>query len=218
MPSGRHDGAARSVEINVGCVPNPHNPHTWLPLIGDPPETIGTRILYGCLRPIFRGHVNSAAAFSAAKIGVVKSAETPPWTLTATRAEVLLPVAADDRFTDPKTLMETIDAERPKDGKALLAYLTFTYPTDRLHTQWELVRTFARRFLVDPFEVAALLVQHAPHKSASGNLPHIHVAIPGPRRLTSLGFAEWVTPLASDKAHRLVGDAFREFQDSWSPC
>jgi hypothetical protein len=207
--------AARSVEINAGCVPDPRNPHTWLPLIGDPPETTGTRILYGCLRPVFRGHANSAAAFSLAKITVAAPADTPPWTLTAARAEVLLPAGADDRFSDPQTLMETVDAELPQDAKALLAYLTFTCPADRLHAQWELVREFVRRCLVDPFGVAALLVQHAPHKAASANLPHVHVLLPGPRRLGSLGFAEWVKPLASDKAHRLVGDAFIAFQANW---
>jgi hypothetical protein len=108
--------------------------------------------------------------------------------------------------------METVDAELPVKAKALLAYLTFTFPTPRLHDQYELVRDFTRQLIVDPFEVAALMVQHAPHRAGSASPPHVHVLIAGPRRLTPLGFSEWVTPLATDKAHALVGNAFREFQ------
>jgi hypothetical protein len=66
------------------------------------------------------------------------------------------------RLSDPPILMETVDAELPVKAKALLAYLTFTFPTARLHEQYELVRDFTRRLIVDPFEVATLLVQHAP--------------------------------------------------------
>ena len=108
--------------------------------------------------------------------------------------------------------MQTVDAELPVKAKALLAYFTFTFPTPRLHEQYEVVRKFTRRLIVDSFEVAALLVQHAPHRAGSASPPHVHVLIAGPRRLTSLGFGEWVTPLANDKAHSLVGNAFREFQ------
>jgi hypothetical protein len=63
--------------------------------------------------------------------------------------------------------------------------------------------------------VAALLVQHAPHRAGSASPPHVHVLLAGPRRLTPLGFGEWVTPLATDKAHALVGNAFRAFQAGW---
>ncbi|MEJ8629484.1 hypothetical protein P0F65_05915 [Sphingomonas sp. I4] len=111
--------------------------------------------------------------------------------------------------------METVDAELPVKAKALLAYLTFTFPTARLHEQYEVVRDFTRRLIVDPFEVAALLVQHAPHRAGSASPPHVHVLLAGPRRLTPLGFGEWVTPLATDKAHALVGNAFRQFQADW---
>lgn len=201
-----------SVEVNRDCVPDPANPHSWLVLIGDDADRDATRVMYGCLRPSFRGHRNSAAAFAAAKVTVGAPPDTPPWTLTAARAEVLLPPRADDRLSDPRVLMETIDAELPVKAKALLAYFTFTFPTTRLHEQYELVRDFTRKLIVDPFEVAALLVQHAPHRAGSASPPHVHVLIAGPRRLTPLGFGEWVMPLATDKAHALVGNAFSEFQ------
>ena len=201
-----------SVEVNPDCLPDPNNPHSWLVLTGDDADRDATRVMYGCLRPSFRGHRNSAAAFAAAKLTVGASPDTPLWTLTAARAEVLLPPGADDRLFDPRILMETVDAELPVKARALLAYLTFTFPTARLHEQYELVRDFSRRLIVDPFEVAALLVQHAPHRAGSASPPHVHVLIAGPRRLTPLGFGEWVMPLATDKAHALVGNAFHEFQ------
>jgi len=200
-----------SVEVNPDCLPDPANPHSWLVLTGDDADRDATRVMYGCLRPSFRGHRNSAAAFAAAKLTVGAPPGTPPWTLTAARAEVLLPPGADDRLSDPHILMETVDAELPVKAKALLAYLTFTFSTPRLHEQYELVRDFTRRWIVDPFEVAALLVQHAPHRAGSASPPHVHVLIAGPRRLTPLGFGEWVMPLATDKAHALVGNAFRQF-------
>jgi len=204
--------ATSSVEVNPGCLPDPANPHSWLVLTGDDANRDATRVMYGCLRPNFRGHRNSAAAFAAAKLTVGAPPGTPPWTLTAARAEVLLPRGADDRLSDPRILMETVDAELPVKANALLAYLTFTFPTGRLHEQYELVRDFTRRLIVDPFEVAALLVQHAPHRAGFGGVPHVHLILAGPRRLTPLGFGEWVTPLATEKAHTLVGNAFRQFQ------
>lgn len=204
-----------SIQVNPNCIPTPTNPHSWMVLTGDDVDRNTLRIMYGCLRPVFRGHRNSAAAFAAAKLTVGAAPDTPPWTLTAARAEVVLPPGADDRLSDARFLMEAVDAELPVKAKALLAYFTFTFPTDRLHEQYELVRDFTRRLIVDPFEVAALLVQHAPHRNARAGTPHVHLIFAGPRRLTPLGFADWVMPLATDKAHALVGNAFREFRAGW---
>ena len=153
-----------SVEINAGCQPDPANPHTWMPLFGDPPGT-GPKVMYGCLRPQFRGFTNSAAKFAATKMTVGAPAGTPPWTLTAARAEVLLPPQADDRMSDPRTLMETVDAELPANAKALLGYLTITFETNRLHAAWEEVRRFLRISVVDVFSTGALIIQHAPHRA-----------------------------------------------------
>ena len=215
MPRQAKRAARPGVEINAGCTPHSANPHSWLVLTGDDADANSTRVMHGCLEPTFRGHANSATAFATAKLSVAAPPGTPLWTLTAARAEVLLPAGADDRLSDPRILMETADAELPVNAKALLAYFTFTFPTARLHDQYELVRDFTRRLIVDTFEVAALLVHHAPHRAGSANLPHVHVLIPGPRHLTRLGFCEWVTLLAGHKAHGLVGNAFREFQAGW---
>jgi hypothetical protein len=176
-----------SIEINAGCRPDPANPHTWMPLFGDPPGTLGTRVMYGCLRPRFRNFTNSAAMFAAAKMTVGAPWGTPPWTLTAARAEVLLPPQADDRLSDPRALMEMVEE----------------------------VRHFIKHYIVDAFGVATLLVQHAPHRAGSGNTPHVHALIAGPRRVTTLGLGEWVPQLAGDKAHALIRDAFLEFHPAW---
>ncbi|WP_223176928.1 hypothetical protein, partial [Sphingomonas hominis] len=153
--------------------------------------------------------------FAAAKMTVGAPTGTPPWTLTAARAEVLLPAQADDRMSDARTLMEMIDAELPSGGKALLAYATFTFETERLHVAWEVTRHFVKRHIVDTFEVATLLIQHAPHRAGSANTPHVHALIAGPRRVTGLGLAEWVPQLAGDKAHALIRNAFLEFHAAW---
>ncbi len=203
-PTGR---ASESVEINAGCVPDPANPHTWMPLFGEPPGRAGPRVMYGCLRPLFRGFANSAEAFAMAKVMAGAPADAAPWTLSAARAEVLLPADADDRMGDPRTLMERVDADLPANGKALLAYATFTFDTTRLHTAWEEVRCFIRSFVVEPHDAATLLVQHAPHRAASANPPHVHALIV-PRRVTPLGLAEWVSALIGDKAHALIRDSF----------
>lgn len=203
-----------SVVLNAGRAFNARNPHTWLELRGDASGTPGTRVMYGCLRPSSGKHQNSAAAFAMAKISVGAPPGTLPWTQTAAKVEVLLPPGACDRFLDPRTLMETVDATRPAKIDALLAYLTFTFPCERLHEQWELVRTFIRKGIVDPFEVAALLVAHAPHLAGSANLPHVHALIV-PRRLSPLGFIELLPVLADNEAHSLIRNAFLEIQSSW---
>ena len=209
------DAPRTSMVINAKRTYSPSNPHTHLVLIGDPGGAGGTRLMFGCLRPSFRGFSNSAAAFALTKIMVDTAPDTPPWTQTAARTEVLLPPGACDRFLDPKTLMETADADRPAKINALLSYFTFSFDCDRLHEAYELVRTFMRECIVDPFGVAALLVQHAPHRAGSRNQPHVHAKIPGPRRLTSLGFGEPITEFMNDKAHPMIRDAFLQFQADW---
>ena len=216
MPAKDNETPARqSIAVNPNCKPDPANVHTWLSLVGDRADMKGTKVMHGCLPPVFQGHVNSAAAFASAKMRVGLAADAAPWTLGAARAEVLLPIGADDRLSDPRTLMQTVDAELPLKAKALLAYFTFTFPTPRIHEQYELVRDFTRRCIVDTFEVGALIVSHAPHRAARAQLPHVHVMVPGPRRLTALGLGEWVWPLADKRAHALVRNAFLEVQAGW---
>jgi hypothetical protein len=148
--------------INADLAPTDSNPHSWLPLIGDPTGAADPRILYGVLRPVYRGRINSAAEFARAKINVKPTPGDHPWEVTAARVEVLLPLAADDRFADPRTLMEAVDAERPADKPVLLTYVTITFATDRRHHQYELVRAYAQEMLVAEHGVGVVLIQHAP--------------------------------------------------------
>jgi hypothetical protein len=196
-----------SVTLNQDCVPNSANPHTHLMLVGDAADAPYPRVMFGCLRPEFRGHINSATAFAQAKVMVAASVGTPPWVPTAAWTEVLLPAPACDRFSDPETLMRAVDLERPAKVNALLSYFTVTYPVARLHVMLDEVRGFVREHIVEAFDVAALIVLHDPGRAASANLPHVHVLVV-PRRLTSIGLAEQVGALTTDKAHPLIRDLF----------
>lgn len=203
----------KSVIINADRDPDPRDVHSWLVLAGDPPGTAGTRILYGVLRPSYRNWSNTAAAFAKAKIRPVPSGSDDPWAVTASRCEVLLPAEADDRFLSPQVLMETHDAEQPATKPIILTYVTITLPAARLHEQYELVRAFALAKLVQTYGVAVLLVQHAPHRAASSNLPHVHLMIG--RVVGSLGMKEYVGVLCGDKGRDLIVGAFGEFEAEW---
>lgn len=191
--------------INADREPDDANPHTWLPLLGDPPGSTGLRILYGVLRPNYRGHTNTACAFGRAKLQVVPPVSGDPWEVTAARAEVLLPVGADDRYLCPRELIEAVDAHEREPKPALLAYATLTWPTGRLHEQYEPVRqVFAG--LVRLHGCPVLLVQHAPHLARSSNQHHCHALIV-PRRLSSLGFGAFVGTFTGDKGRQFIVDA-----------
>ncbi|WNO53171.1 hypothetical protein [Stakelama saccharophila] len=196
------------VLINGDLEPKAANPHSWLPLIGDPAGTDGLRILYGVLRPDYRGWTNTAALFARRKIEVGLADDPEPWTQGAARIDVLLPDAADDCFLSPRVLMEAIDSE-PIVQPYLLTYVTFTFATDRLHTQWELVRRYARDHLVGELGAGVLVIQHAPNRSGYGSLPHVHLLVT--RKVTSLGLAEPVSVLTGDKGRQLIVEAFASY-------
>ncbi len=201
--------AAKPVLINAGVVPTPANPHTHMPLLGDPPGESGpgdVRTLYGVLRPSYRDHANSLAALARAKLTVAAAADMPEWTVTAHRAEVLLPAHADDRLLDPRTLVEIADAQHPPSGEALATYVTLTWTPARLHAAFERGRAVAR-WLADEFGVAVLLIQHVPALNASTAPHHLHLIVPGPRRLAPWGgFAEYVKPLCRDGGRQIIVD------------
>jgi hypothetical protein len=196
--------------INAADVPDPRNPHSWLPLIGDPPGTPGLRILYGVLRPEYRGVANLASDFGWLKLQPVPPPPGTPDALTAARAEVLLPGEADDRFACPDVFLEAHDIERPAAKAVLLAYVTITYPTSRLHVQYEAVREIMQG-IVRAHGVAILLVQHAPHRAASAKAPHVHALIG--RRITSLGLSTFVPAFCGDKGRDLVVEACAPLRD-----
>lgn len=204
--------AENGVLINGDRQPKASDPHSWLALIGDPPGSAETRIMFGNLRLTYRGWHNSAAAFAAAKVGVGLPPDADPWSVGAARAEVLLPRDADDRFADPRTLMEEIDAAAPGPKPTLLTYVTITFDTPRLHEQYELVRAYVMAHLVYGLGNAVLAVQHAPHLAGYDTPPHVHLLA---RRVSSLGIAPPVAALSSDKGRKLVVDAFTAFRANY---
>ena len=199
----------KPVIINAGVEPTPANPHSHLPLLGDAPGEAGPggiRTCYGVLRPEYRGHLNSLASFARAKLTVAAVPGTPAWTITAHRAEVLLPAHADDRLLDPRVLCEAAETEHPPTGEALATYVTLTWTPARLHLQYEVGRAIAR-WLTDEFGVAVLLVQHVPARNGGTAQPHIHLIVPGPRRIMPWGgFGDYVKPLCRDGGRQLVVD------------
>ena len=198
-----------SVIVNGDLVPNPANPHSWMVLKGDETgrEAVpGWRVMFGNLRPVHRGFAPSLSALAAAKIMPAAPAGTPVWQATAHRVEVLLPAFAEDALLDPETLVKRAEAEQPENPRGLATYITLTSNPERLHRQYEICREVARR-IVDRLEGALILVQHVPARAASANPPHLHIIVPGPRRLTRFSsFGSFVSELSSDAGRDLIID------------
>lgn len=193
--------------VNADVAVSDTNPHSWLILVGEQPDTKGPRCLVGTLRPEHRGRRATAAEFAHAKLLVSDEDGDARWRASAYRHEVLLPPGADDRYRCPHGLFEDVDAAHPASGKALVSYITLTWVPDRLHHQWSLARTLATG-LVDEFAVPVLLVQHVPGVVASTALPHCHLLIPGPRTLSAIGWGGYVSALIGDRAWLLVRERF----------
>ncbi|MDJ0277314.1 hypothetical protein QLH51_10965 [Sphingomonas sp. 2R-10] len=198
---------AKPFPINADVQPDSANPHSWLPLLGHPPGESGPgglRVLWGVLRPEYRSFSPSLSTFVRMKLAPAAGANAAPWTITAYRHEVLLPAFASDHLRDPRMLIEAAEREKPADAKALAAYVTLTSSPDRLHAAWEIGRTLAKR-VVDDHDVAALLVQHVPSLAGGSARPHLHLVIPGPRRITRFSmFSTLVGDLAGDRGRDLV--------------
>lgn len=198
---------AKPFVINADLQPNPANPHSWFPITGhDKGETGsgGYRVLWGVMRPEYRGYRPSLSVFAQAKLAPVGSSDAAPWAITTYRHEVLLPAHAGDHLRDPRVLIETAEREQAQATKALAAYITFTSATTALHAQYEVAREIAR-WLVTEFQVAVLLVQHVPTCNEGTAQPHVHVIVPGPRVTTTYStFGQPVSALAGDKGRDLV--------------
>ena len=202
--------------INPDREPDPANPHTWLVLTGSEPGDAGPRIMTGTLRGLHRGFAPTATAFGQAKVQPVPSGDGDPWTVTAVRAEVLLPPGADDRYADPRVLMAEADALATSPTDARLAYVTFTWMPERLHEQWSEIRAFCVEHISGPASGDALgcpllLVQHAPHLQRRSTLPHCHMMIV-PSRLNQLGWSSRCGSLVGDKGRKTVVDRFTAFR------
>lgn len=194
-------------KINADRQPEPGNPHSWFTLIGHPPGEVGPggyRVLWGVMRPEYRGYRSSLAAFAKAKLAPAAGANTAPWAVTAYRHEVLLPGFAGDHLRDPRVLIESAEQQQPATAKALASYVTLTATPTTLHGQFEIARRTGQ-MLVARFDVAALLVQHVPSLNGGSAQPHVHLVIPGPRRLTPWsGYGAPVGELSGDKRRDLI--------------
>jgi hypothetical protein len=194
----------RAVIINAEDKPNPDNPHTWFPLLGDPPGSGGDRILWGVMRNAYRDRINSADAMMTAKLSPDEHA------VTAARHDMLAPADADDSFADPWLFAARIDREiavRADGSTPLLAYATITPAGIRsLHQFHEEVRMMARE-LVASFGTPILAVQHAPGHAGNPARPHVHLLL-SPYLVGSLGFGGTVASFTGDKGRQIIVDAW----------
>lgn len=203
------EAALKPYVVNAELAVSDTNPHSWLVLVGEQPDTPGPRCLVGTLRPEHRGRRASVAAFARAKLLVAADDGGGSWRSAAYRHEVLLPPGADDRYLCPQALFEDVDAAHPASGKALVSYVTLTWVPNRLHQQWSLVRALAAE-LVDAHAVPVLLIQHVPGIVASTALPHCHLLFPGPRTLSAIGWGGYVSALIGDRAWLPIRSRFHE--------
>ena len=193
--------------VNEDLMPTPGNPQTWLPLVGDRPGETGPggmKILFGTLRPRYREFAPSIVAYARAKIMVAAPPGTPDWTMTAHRAQVILPRHADERLLCPRTLFEAIEQDHVEGGEALGACVTMRWKPARTNEQFWVGQELGC-WLARKFHVAVLLVQHVPKISDAH--PHLHLVVAGPRRITPWGtFGPYVTPLCRDAGRSLIVD------------
>ena len=164
------------------------NPHSWL-VINPDPDHLADNFMFGVLEREHEGRANSAVEFATVKLQPVPSVAGGS-SITAERAEVVLPADADDRFADPFVLASEVDRMAVAGKPALLCYVTLYFPgATRLHRAWSDARSFAET-LADQHEVATIVALHAPHRSGSANPVHAHLLIV-PRVLNALGLGKY---------------------------
>jgi hypothetical protein len=147
---------------------HPDRPENWLYLHNR------AALTFGVLRKRYNERDNSACEFGTSKLQPV-SPSSAEQTITAARADVVLPRHAEDALTDPFAFLAGCD-ELTLDP-AILVYLSIAFPEAvRLHHAWEQARRFAR-MLADDRNLASLVVLHAPGLVSSPNPPHVHLLI-----------------------------------------
>jgi len=164
------------------------NPHSWLTLNPDESHT-AENFMFGVLERQHGDRTNSALEFVTAKLQPVPPEGGGP-AITAERAEVVLPIDADDRFANPFELANEVDRTAVNGKPALLGYATLYYPgATRLHRVWSEVRSFAE-LIAERELVATIVALHAPFRAGSSNPIHAHLMIV-PRELNSLGLGRY---------------------------
>ena len=209
-PAAKTKRAAASAAqvINADRKPDPNNPHTWMPLLGNASGAGGDRILWGVLRQSYRDRQNSAVEFVQAKA-------RPSWSpdeqaVTAIRYDMLAPAGADDSFADHRLFATRIDTEiagRADGSTPLMAYATITpAKIGSLHGFYEEVRVVARE-IVTRLASPIFIVQHAPGLAGNSAQPHCHLCL-SPYRVGQLGFGGRIAVLGGDKGRQLIVDAW----------
>ena len=116
----------------------------------------------------------------------------------AARHDLLLPESAPGEYAQLSYLLERYDATQPAVEKNGYAQFTLDLSPDRpLHASWEHVRSWAYGYFVRQFQLAVLMVMHAPYLAGSANDPHIHLVVPA-RRLGANGFGAHARDVCSD--------------------
>ncbi len=173
---------------------------------------------FGVLRRTFRGRTNSAAEFCRLKAQPTPPAEKAtaiPWPVTAEKIEVLLPTGADDRFLDPRLLVEEIDARSVESGQALLTYVTLGFPdVCRIHEAWEKTRAFVRSSFVRRRKLPVILVLHVPARAGSDGDVHCHLLI-SPRQMDGIGLRGFERRLCHDEGQAIIHAEWLDHVSNW---
>ena len=211
-PAGTTVVAAPTVPIiiNADREPNPKDPHSQLRLLGDPPGTLGLRVMWGVLRARHGDFRPTASSFVSAKLKTSWSDD--PNAITAAWVETLAPADADDSFADAMLLGARIDREIGHDAEGktpLLGYATVTCPeTTCLHVFREELRSVAR-YLVETYGGPVIAVIHAPGRVGIGNPVHGHLCLSPYTVDGPLGFSTRIAPFCGDKGRQIIVDAWR---------
>ncbi|MCP9222596.1 hypothetical protein MKP08_07545 [Erythrobacter sp. LQ02-29] len=194
-----------------GKKPSDKDPLSWL-YLNPQPVTDGTA--FGVLRKSFGGRVNSAYEFGWRKAHVGPDFTEPDkadWTPNVERAEIVLPVKADDLLSDPETLLRQVDQYAAPNEAALLTYLTLPLQDcERIHVAFEMARSFAHRIAKER-ELATLVILHSPGAIGTAYPLHAHLLIV-PRRISGLGLRHgpFDQPLIRDEGQEVLRELWED--------
>jgi hypothetical protein len=189
---------------NTSIETDPDRPESWLYLINE------GSLIFGVLREKYKGRANTAAEFGARKLQPVSPPEEHPKSITAERADVVLPKGAEDHFSEPFAFLRGCDEMRVDPG--ILTYVTIPMPdANRIHEAWETAREFAK-ILAQERDLAVLVIQHVPGRVSSPNDPHVHLLI-NPRICSKLGLAYGGLDraLLHDEGAEILAERWAEF-------
>lgn len=167
--------------------------------------------LAGVLRKTYKAHTNTAFGFIRQKLHPVTPVNASDWDPTAEDYDIVLPPGAGDADKNIPVLAQRFDAAALPHKQSLLVYLTLRFPEDAsLQRGWEVGRAFAFRNLALKRGLATVIVQHAPHRMGSPNVPHLHLMIL-PRVLSGFGFGVFDDSITNDAGLQQLYDEWVRF-------